>query len=65
MVDPFGERRGEFAYGAILERLTQINESLLEEGGGEEQEEVAQGEAGASDTAGGAAAAAGAECDSV
>ena len=62
MTDPFGERRGEFAYGAILERLTQINDSLLEEGGEEREEEV-QGEAGANDTAAGAPA--GAECDPV
>ena len=30
MIDPFGEKRGHFQYGAILSRLNKIRESIEE-----------------------------------
>ena len=45
MIDPFGEKRGQFQYGAILSRLNKIRENI--EAAYDEEEEEAEAGAGA------------------
>ena len=45
MIDPFGEKRGQFQYGAILSRLNKIRENIEAAYDEEEEEEEAGAEA--------------------